>query len=58
MNISDGASMTTEERNMEEPLILKSELRSAIAKMKRNKAAGPGKIVIEMLTVLKNLGIN
>lgn len=45
-------------KNMEEPLILKSELSSAIANMKKNKAAGPGKIVIEMLTVLNNLGIN
>ena len=44
-------------KNMEGPEILRSEVRAAIAKMKRNKTAGPDKIVIEMVTALEDFGI-
>lgn len=35
---------------MERSLILKSKLKTALAKMKNNKAVEPDQIVIEMLT--------
>lgn len=41
-------------RNIDEPEILKSEL----AKLNRNKAAGPDGIVIEMLEALNDFGID
>ena len=44
-------------KNMEEPEILKSGVRAAMAKMKRNKSAGPDEIVIELLTALEDFGI-
>lgn len=43
---------------MEEPVVLKSEVKLALAIMNRNKAAGPDSIVIEILSVLDNLGID
>lgn len=39
------------------PVILKSEVRSAVTKMKRNKTAGPDEVVIERLKVLDAFGI-
>lgn len=40
------------------PIILKSEVKSALSKMKNNKAAGLNEIVVKMLTALHDLGIN
>ena len=42
---------------MEGPEILRSEVRAAMAKMKRNKAAGPDEIVIELVIALEDFGI-
>ena len=42
---------------MEGPEILRSEVRAAMAKMKRNKTAGSDEIVIEMVTALEDFGI-
>ncbi|MCH9665805.1 MAG: hypothetical protein K0U41_08180 [Gammaproteobacteria bacterium] len=44
-------------KNLDGPNILKSEVRAALAKMKRNKAAGPDEIVTEMITALEEFGI-
>ena len=42
---------------MDGPTILKSEVKAAISKIKRNKAKGPDGIVIEMIQALDDLGI-
>jgi hypothetical protein len=42
----------------EGPRILKSEVRSAIKMMRRNKAAGPDGIVVEMIEALEEYGID
>ena len=39
-------------RNLDGPKILKAEVRAAINKMKKKKAAGPDKIVVEMISTL------
>ena len=44
-------------RNMEGPKILRPEIRAALAKMKRNNAAGPDEIVAEMLTAMEEFGV-
>ena len=44
-------------KNLEGPRILKSEVRTAIAEMKRNKAAGPDGIVAEMIYALDEFGV-
>ena len=44
-------------KNIEGPRILKSEVRTAIAKMKRGKAAGPDGIVAEMICALDEFGV-
>ncbi|XP_047489118.1 uncharacterized protein LOC125039323 [Penaeus chinensis] len=44
-------------KNMEGPKILQSEIRSAVKKMKKNKAPCPDEIVIEMIDALKDFGI-
>lgn len=46
------------QKNIEGPKILKSEIRSALNKINRNKAIGPGGIIIKMLTSLDNFGID
>ncbi|XP_042883267.1 uncharacterized protein LOC122260182 [Penaeus japonicus] len=46
------------EKNMEGPPTLKSEVRVAIGKMKKNKAPGPDKIVTEMIKALDEFGID
>lgn len=43
---------------MEQTVVLTSDVRLQLAKMKRNKAARVDKIVIEMLTTLIDLGID
>lgn len=43
---------------MDEPVVLKSEVKLALAMMNRNKSAGPNSIVIEILSALDNLGID
>lgn len=43
---------------MERPIILESEVKSTLTKMKRKKAAGSNENVIEILTVLDNLVID
>ena len=43
--------------SIEGPRILLSEVRSAISMMKRNKAAGPDGIVMEMVKALENYGV-
>lgn len=40
------------------PLILKDEIRTAIATMKTGKAVGPDNISIEMLLVMEEVGID
>ena len=40
------------------PKILKSEVREALKRMKKNKAAGPDEITIEHLTALEEFGID
>ena len=42
---------------MEGLKILKAEVRTAISRMKKNKAAGPDNIVIEMINALEEFGI-
>ena len=42
-------------KNMEGPLILKSEVRAAVAKMRKNKAAGQDEIMTEMIMALDAL---
>ena len=44
-------------KNMEGPKILQTEIRAAVNKMKKNKAAGPDKIVVEMIEALEDFGI-
>ena len=44
-------------KNMEGPKILQTEIRAAVNKMKKNKASGPDKIVVEMIEALENFGI-
>ena len=44
-------------KKMEGPEILKSEVRAAMAKMQRNKSAGPDEIVIELVTALEDFKI-
>lgn len=39
-------------KNMQGAVILKSVVRSALTRMKSNKAAGPDKTIIKMLTAL------
>ena len=41
-------------KNMEGPEILRSELRAAMAKMKRNKTTGPGEIATGLVTALED----
>ena len=48
---------TTIMKQMEGPKILKSELKAAMSKMKRNKAARPDEITTEMLQALDEFGI-
>lgn len=43
---------------MEVHVVLKSEIRSALTKVNRSKAKGPGEIVIGMLSALDDFGIN
>ena len=43
--------------SIEGPRILLSEVRSAISMMKRNKAAGPDGVVMEMVEALENYGV-
>ena len=38
-------------------MILRSEVRAAMVKMKRNKTAGPDEIVIELVIALEDLGL-
>ncbi|XP_047494947.1 uncharacterized protein LOC125043038 [Penaeus chinensis] len=45
------------EKNMDGPQILKSEVRAAVGKMRKNKAAGPDEIVTEMVTAMEDFGI-
>ena len=45
-------------KNIEGPRILKSEVSAAVAHTKRNKAAGPDGIVVEMIEALEDFGIN
>ena len=45
-------------KKIEGPKILKSEVRTAIAKMRKNKAAEPDEIVVEMVTALDEFGID
>ena len=40
------------------PKILKSEVRAAMNKMKKNKAAGPDDVTVEQLTILDEFGID
>ena len=44
-------------KTMEGPEILSSEVRAALQKMKRNKAAGPDEVVIEMIVALEDFGV-
>ena len=44
-------------KNVDGPKILKSEVKSAISRMKNNKAAGPDEIVAEMVAALDDFGI-
>ncbi|XP_047469237.1 uncharacterized protein LOC125025306 [Penaeus chinensis] len=44
-------------KNMEGLKILQSKIRSAVKKMKKNKAPGPDEIVIEMIDALEDFGI-
>ena len=43
--------------SVEGPNILKSEVRTAIRMMRRNKAAGPDGVVIEMIDALEDYGV-
>lgn len=43
-------------KNIEGPKILISEVRSALSKMKRNKAMGPDEIATEMIVTLDEYG--
>lgn len=43
---------------MEEPVVLKSKVRLELTEMKRNKAVGPDKTVIEMLIAIDCFKIN
>ena len=45
------------QKNIEGPRILESEVRNAISKMKKKKAAGPDGIVIEMIAALDDFGV-
>ena len=45
-------------KNVEGPRILKAEVTAAIAYMKRNKAAGPDGIVVEMIEALEGFRID
>ena len=42
---------------IEGPNILKSEVRTAIKMMRKNKAAGPDGVVIEMIEALEKYGV-
>ena len=56
--ITEGKKPTITKRvHVDGPKILKEEVRAALEKMKKNKAAGPDAIVIEMLTSLTEFGI-
>lgn len=44
-------------KNIEGPKILISEVRSALSKMKRNKAMGPDEIATEMIVALDEFGL-
>ena len=44
-------------KSMEGPEILTSEVRAALQKLKKNKAAGPDDIVTEMIVALEDFGI-
>ncbi len=44
-------------KTLDGPQILKEEVKLALSKMKKNKAAGPDDIVVEMLTSLEEFGI-
>ena len=43
---------------IEGPNILKSEVRTAIKMMRKNKAAGPDGVVIEMIETLEEYGVD
>ena len=45
-------------KSMEGPEIMKEEVRATLRKMKRNKAAGPDGVVIEMILALEDFGID
>uniref|UniRef100_A0A3P8SQG9 Reverse transcriptase domain-containing protein n=1 Tax=Amphiprion percula TaxID=161767 RepID=A0A3P8SQG9_AMPPE len=45
-------------KSIDGPKILKSEVRAAMHKMKKNKAAGPDGITVEQLTALDEFGID
>ena len=45
-------------KNIEGPRILRAEVTAAIAHTKRNKAAGPYGIVVEMMEALEDFGID
>ena len=61
MQLSNRKHLTGEKplikKNMEGPLILKSEVRAVVAKMRKNKAAGPDEIMTEMIMALDEFGI-
>ena len=44
-------------KTIEGPEILKSEVRAALQKMKRKKAAGPDEVIMEMIDALEDFGI-
>ena len=45
-------------KSMEGPEIMEEEVRATLCKMKRNKAAGPDGVVIEMILTLEDFGID
>lgn len=45
-------------KNMQGTVILRSEIRSALTWMKSNKAAGPDKTIIKILTALNEFRID
>ncbi|XP_037794114.1 uncharacterized protein LOC119589587 [Penaeus monodon] len=54
---TDPSSMHRKIKELAGPIIIKSEVRAAVNNMKRNKAAGPDKIVTEMIVPLEEFGI-
>ena len=45
------------QKNMDGPKILTSEVRTDVSKTKRNKAAGPGEIVVKIITAMDDFGL-